>query len=365
MKKTVLSIAALLLCLLAHSQEADSLSVSTAPAVSVGESIESTITPSDETEAPKTGVELLIVPKLELQPDISPSFSLGGTSLYTNFSGNITENLSFLLLNQWISFDGLNFTSKDLYTGLLKSDVFNWIQFAYFQYEYKGLTFRFGKDAIYVGGFEMEEYDYDSFGCMNSELWKALPCYQWGASVGYTLPSETTTFSLQAMTSPYGHRPFASNMYSYGFRWDGNYGVFSNAWSLSAVQRTAKEFDWVLSLGNKFTFGDFTIGVDYINKMGCCEEDMPVMLPGGTLIGSFKWQPSEMFNLLAKGAWEYSNIDATVNHHFFGAIKGELFPIKNNTDFRIHLAVVGGSFRNTLTFNTGVTYYFRIPRQRK
>ena len=365
MKKTVLSIAALLLCLLAHSQEADSLSVSTAPAVSGGESIESTITPSDETEAPKTGVELLIVPKLELQPDVTPSFSLGGTSLYTNFSGNITENLSFLLLNQWISFNGLDFTAKDLYKGLLKSDVFNWIQFAYFQYDYKGWTFRLGKDAIYVGGFEVEEYDYDSFGCMNSTMWNALPCYQWGASVGYTLPSERTSFSIQAVTSPFGHRPFASNLYSFGLRWDGNYGVFSNAWSLSAIQDANRKFQWVLSLGNKLTFGDFSIGVDFMNKMGGYNEEMPFIIPGGTFLGTFKWQPSEMFNLMAKGGWEFTSYYGATAHLLFAGIKGEIFPIKGNTDFRVHLAVVGGNkYRNKLTFNTGVTYYFRIPRNK-
>ncbi|MBQ9475734.1 MAG: hypothetical protein IJU69_05725, partial [Bacteroidales bacterium] len=69
--------------------------------------------------------------------------------------------------------------------------------------------------------------------------------------------------------------------------------------------------------------------------------------------------------LMAKGGWEYTKFYGPTKHLFFGGIKGELFPIKGNTDFRVHLAVVGGNnFRNTVTFNTGVTYYFRIPRNK-
>ena len=81
MKKYLLSIAALLLGLLAHSQEADELG---------------------------NYAEFSIIPRLDLNPGwySSPKefgFDLGNSSLYTLFEGTASEHFSWTVANHWIA----------------------------------------------------------------------------------------------------------------------------------------------------------------------------------------------------------------------------------------------------------------------
>ena len=88
MKKYLLSIAALLLGLLAHSQEADDLGNNYA--------------------------EVSIIPRLDLNPAWYTEgfeFTLGSSSLYTLFEGSASEHFSWTVVNHW--FNGNSFLGPD------------------------------------------------------------------------------------------------------------------------------------------------------------------------------------------------------------------------------------------------------------
>ena len=96
-------------------------------------------------EADNSGrsVELSVIPRLDLNPVFSTEkgggteFTLGNTSLYSLFEGNITENLSFSVCNHWAAFDSVHDvfdSTKQLYQSTFYSDNTNWLDWAYLTY---------------------------------------------------------------------------------------------------------------------------------------------------------------------------------------------------------------------------------------
>ena len=108
MKKYLLSIAALLLGLLAHSQEADELG---------------------------NYAELSVVARLDANPYFGnePEFTLGNSSIYTLFTGSASEHFSWALQNHWFSgnsFLGPEADPFDQFKGLGYSDNTNFLDLA-------------------------------------------------------------------------------------------------------------------------------------------------------------------------------------------------------------------------------------------
>ena len=106
-------------------------------------------------EADNSGrsVELSVIPRLDLNPVFftdeggGGEFTLGNTSLYSLFEGNITENLSFSVANHWAGFYSVDeFWAEDpkgLYKNTLKRTS-NWLDWA-------NLTYSFGDFSITLG----------------------------------------------------------------------------------------------------------------------------------------------------------------------------------------------------------------------
>ena len=306
MKKTLLSTAALLLCLLAHSQEAE-----------LGNSY----------------AELTIIPRLDLNPTYSDGdgfeFNHGNSSIYTLFEGSASEHFSWTVANHWISAGG---DYGWPYTGLGYSDTTNWIDFLKADLTFGNWTFTLGKDVMSLGGFEYEDWDWDAHPTFNSGLWNDLSPYQWGGKVAYTTNSEMSTFSAQMTTSPFGERPFSSGLYTYSAQWRGEYGWFSNIWSVSALGRDKGVYDWIVSLGNRATFDSWTVTLDWENSAGYDEIEESYQ-SGWNLQGSVKYAPSEKWDATLKGnLTRWNGYDASMSS--FGAIF-QYYPLDDDR-LRIH-----------------------------
>lgn len=288
MKKLLLLFAATLPCFLAHSQEAEG-----------------------------TGryAEFQVIPRLEFNPYFTPGqtgdgssgYGFGNTSIYTLVEGAFSDNISFTLSNHWVST-----TIGDLYRNTLYSNANNWLDVLKFDFSVGDWTFTVGKDCIATGGFEFDEWDVDvdyllagEKPMLVSNLWYNLPGYQWGAKVSYA-PWEHTSLALQATTSPFGERPFASGIFCYSAKWDGNYGPYSNMWSASAVQRPDGGFEWLVALSNKVAFAEvFEVGFDWYNiadvDYGPEEEAPCEFLKGNTFRPSFSWSIADNMDLKLVG----------------------------------------------------------------
>lgn len=334
MKKLFLSAAALLLCLSAFSQTA----------------------------------ELSVIGRLEgnhceSEPGIvTPGLNWGNSSLYTLFEGSFSEKFSFTLLNYW-----LNSTPKDLYSATLHSDMGNWLQNCYITFSDKGFSASAGKMCMFFGGFENDDYDFDVDYDLASSQWNGMQVYQWGLSVGYTLPSEMSTFSLQAVTSPFGERPFSSGLYSFGFEWRGDLGFYHSIWSAGLIGSEKGKFDKTFTLGNKFDIGEkVAVGADYTFYNGYCIHSLINGLEeeqiegnsynGHTILGTIDVNPGEKWEILAKGGYEKSSL-ADAGWYAGGVLR--FYPLNDSRALRIHAA---GAYRSLTgySFTIGATLNLSI-----
>lgn len=323
MKKLLLTVAALLQGLLAFSQEA----------------------------------EVTVVPRLEGQFAPSEKATFANSGLYTEVSANFTDNLSFYTVNHWVA-DGVDW----IYRGLGYSNTTNWLDYLYLQYDWNRWSFLLGKDMLFVGAFEADANDYERHLIMDSQVNNWFCCYQWGAKVSYTTKSEKTSISAQFATSPYGERPFASGLFCYGLETRGQYGIVSDIVKLSAVQTAPKNFIWIVSAGAEVELGKFTVGADYMNTMGLYEDRYDTyyeLAPGHTLLANVKWNPSDKFQFQLKGGMELLTLPGkAAESYWYGGLACHYFPVDN---LRLHFVTAGGAFRNTVSFNLGVTYFLTFP----
>lgn len=335
MKKLVVFAGCFLLSFLAHSQEADNHG---------------------------RAAEITLIPRLDINPIFTPGSSkpevtLGNSSFYSLFEGNLTENLSFSISNHWLSDD-----PKMLYNNTLRSDDVNWFDWAYLSYSLGDFTFTAGKDMMTTGGFEIDDYDFDVYPSLQTSFWNALQVYQWGGKLEYTL-KEKSTFSFQITTSPFGERPFTSKLFNYSLGYRGDYGFLRTNWSATAMQAEPGKYFFLFSLGQEADAGDFTFRLDYNNMAGGLvteEGENPYygIFKGHTLSGQVLYTlPDEKLELLAKGAFERVN---EIGDNYIAGCAVQYYPLKDNKSLRLHTALAYRSFEKTLSLTFGAMYYLNL-----
>ena len=360
MKKYLLSIAALLLGLLAHSQEADDLG---------------------------NYAEVSVISRLDLNPTWYRSagetgFDLGTSSIYTQFEGRASEHFSWTVVNHWFSFTDWpsgDFEAFELFKTLGYSDANNFIDILKADLTFGSWTFTLGKDCITTGGHEYDDDDYDVHTPLASPLWNDLACYQWGGKVAWTTPSELSTFSLQMTTSPFGERPFGSGLWTGSAQWVGEYGWFLPTWSVSAMGREGNpygsaphDYDFLISLGNAFDFEDWSICLDWSNTAGIgwnnpgalASNDSRILddyhyglLKGSTFHGRVNYAPSERWNLALQGNYILTPDNQVWYPSWWnaGAI-AEFFPLRDTDALRLHAYVAYDTLQEAFSFNVGARY---------
>ena len=112
--------------------------------------------------------------------------------------------------------------------------------------------------------------------------------------------------SLQATTSPYGERPFASGLYAASLQW--LYGDIEDTAfkaNVSALEYEKGEYDLLMCLGAKFSLGFAEVEADYHNTYGDYRPftDYERMWSGHTGALSFKFPFTDSFSFTAKGIY--------------------------------------------------------------
>ena len=308
---------------------------------------------AQEAEDAGRGAELSIVPRLDAgifrsYEDKSTSFNFGNTSLYTFFEGNISESWSFSLSNHWVASDwgatslqeGIGIPTRDLYS-IYKpfggEAANNFVDWAYITYAPGSFEFSLGKMPMIVGGFEFEENDVDVHPIATSIFWNSFTVYQPAFSASWTTPSEMTTLTLQVSADQFNRRP------AYGLKWTGEYGPFSPNWSVVLVSPLDEEDPAstsiypIISIGNRLTFGDFTLTADFINRCGD-PNYYTTDLKGHTLLSTFAYAPSEQLNMAVRCAWNHvrSWIPGVDDENFLTtSLQANWYPIEDDDMFRI------------------------------
>ena len=330
-------------------------------------------------EADNSGrsVELSVIPRLDLNPVFftdeggGGEFTLGNTSLYSLFEGNITENLSFSVANHWAAFDSVHDffgSTKTLYQNTLYSYDTNWLDWAYLTYSFGQFAVSLGKDMITSGGLEFDDYDFEVHPALVSTYWHELACYQWGGKFAFTTPSEGDTFSFQFSTSPFGDRPFASGLFNYSLEWRGEHGPLETIWSATAFGTAPGKYQPVFALGQRLNFDSITVGLDAFSIVGDEDEEENTLLRKGiTLMPSVLYSPSDSFDILAKGGYENYSLETVLKddpvQHWWAGLALHWYPLKDSQDLRVHAVAVyrpGNELFMPVSLTLGVLYNIGI-----
>lgn len=337
-----------------------------------------------ETEAEDEvhAVEFSIIPRY----DISPAFPLHKTSrteiswnvpeVYTLFEGAPCDWFSYSMSNHWASADTRAlYVFEDGRANLMNTGTegLNWLDWANMTFSiarnWGTLSLTVGKDVVLTGGFEVDAYDFDAHAEMSSYFWNEYNVYQWGGKLAYTLPDGTSTFAAQLTTSPLGTDSIRDGLYAFNLQWRGEYDWYSSIWSTNFFQCPTGKFMNVISLGNQFYVGDFTIGLDYMNRVFSPKkffnQEMGIR---GTLI--YNWQDKLEVECNAgydrmNGTydWFYDCQREDVESYWHAGAALHYFPLKDRS-LRLHalLAYNNYYFEDHLEFSVGVLYNFNLTQ---
>lgn len=336
MKKfLVVCVAALLPCFLVSAQEADDAG---------------------------TGVGLSVIPRIDLTPEFYPdgghSFTLGNSSLYSLFEGNISESVSFSVANHWAGFysteKALLFEdTKALYKNTLKRTG-NWLDWANVTFTTGNFSFTLGKDMVTMGGIEFDDYDFDIDPILVSSLWNGFDCYQWGAKVGYSL-SDSQELTFQVTTSPYADGLFEKPWFNYSLGWNGSVGDIETIWSATAIQTGAKEFFYLASLGQRLEAGNWLLGLDLSNASMMTGD----LSYGLMVLPSVTYNFSDGLNIFAKGGYEALFKGEDAASAFWGGAGVNWYPVEN---LRLRAFGAYNQLWECSSVGIGLTYFLNIGK---
>lgn len=252
-----------------------------------------------------------------------------GRYLNIRMDGNITDGLSYSFRHR------LNRLNSD-------ESFFNATDWVTLNYKIRNWGFSAGKQVVAIGGYEYDRAPIDLYFC--SEFWNNIACYQFGVSSTFTLDSGKDTFLLQLCESPFRKNSLnvdRKEMFAYNLMWYGNHDWFSTMYSFNMIEYMPGRFINYIVLGNQFTFGNFRIDLDIMNRAASIEnffgKDMSVM-------GEFTWKACEHLNVIAKCTYDVNNSNESgdlcvaqgTDIVRIGAAL-EYFPIKTYKDLRLHL----------------------------
>ena len=125
-----------------------------------------------------------------------------------------------------------------------------------------GWNLQAGKLINAIGGYEYDRNPADVFG--PSMFWYNIPCFNWGASVGYNF-TDSDLLTLQVTQSPFFTLD-DRNLYAYNAMWTGNHGAWKTLYSANLNEYLPGKYISYLSLGNRIDIDNVDIEFDFVNR---------------------------------------------------------------------------------------------------
>ena len=319
--------------------------------------------------------EFVVTPRFDANPYVpvgaprSTTFDFSNTSLYTFLDGSV-GNFSYSMSNHWVAED-----TPSLYKNAFLSNECDFIDWLVLSYTVGQFTFNVGKDVLAVGSSEYDYNDVDIHYSLASPFWHKNAAYQWGASVYFMTKSEDTTLRLQFATSPFGERPFASKLFAYSLYWTGEYGCYTPFWSVNFMEMERGKFANIIALGNRFSAGDFSVEVDYMNRATSVKNFFEQEF---SVSAQLLYNYNDKVEVFAKGGYDRSfgsdvfgyedegwfiPTDASLVPSYWYVGGGvHYFPLRESRDLRIHALAAYNNFAHSVSMTFGATYYFNLTQ---
>ncbi|MBQ0081445.1 MAG: hypothetical protein KBS95_07875 [Alistipes sp.] len=355
MKKTLLLVATLISCFHTYSQEAKTSNVP----------------------------EFVVASRFDVVPSIPASgsgydkFNFTGSAIYTFLDGNIGDHVSYSMCNHWVGV-----YTKELYEDLGYSDTINWIDWLYFSFHNDKIDFTLGKDMINLGLWEDVPYDIDAHSTLGSSFWWNSSVYQWGAALKYTLSDETTYFSFNFSSSPFGERPFKSKLFHYGAKWGGEYGIWRPMLSGHLMEYDRGYFVKLICFGQQFAIGEATLELDYttysygwrtlFSDQGQIRANalIPIGKEGRVEVlascGFEFCQKGDIFGYGDEYDFSSKSINptgiATKKNYYYAGGGVNYYPLKKSKDLRLHATAAYNNYAKSIALALGATFHFNVTK---
>jgi hypothetical protein len=292
---------------------------------------------------------------------------------YFNFhlTGQLTDNLTFRLrqrLNRKIDNDN-PFSATD----------FMWLTW----HAMPKLSFTFGKQAIMIGGYEIDSAPIDVYyyGAFSNRLYQY---YAFGATATF-MPAPGQAISLQFIPSPIS--PVTQNAYSYNMYWNGHVlPWWKTIWSYNLVEdELHRKMNW-LALGNKFDMGKLVVDVDFIDRFAFGQKNMfsdwsaivkaILTLDKWNLCTKVGYERNDASNIDPNWKSEWDDIVAPThrgsydlvlpagNDYFYYGAGVEFFPL-GNEKLRFHFAYFGDNHDRIHNLDIGLMWKFSAYKRKK
>lgn len=310
-------------------------------------------------------------PVLRLNQEGESGFTFGNSSVYTLLDGNLGSHFSYSICNHWLAEE-----PADLYQNTFHSDANSWTDWANITCSFGDFELTLGKDVMLIGGFEIDEYDFNCHFDLQSYFWNYFPVYQWGGKLAYYF-NEETSVAFQLSSSPFSEKPFCKwpveNVFSSGYGRLSSYSLYYRSedekypsiCSINMIEYLPQHFLNILSVGQQFAFGDCTLGVDLMYRSSRLRENGLRDFDEFSGVLSFAYAPSDKFDLLVKGGYEKEGGAAISiledGDYFFGGAAAHYYPLNDSQDLRLH-AVAGynNQLGNSVSLTFGATYFFNF-----
>lgn len=340
-------------------------------------------TPMDDDTNP---IDFSIIARYDLNPyfsfdktsDDRVEFDWRALNVYTLFEGQPTKWFSYSMCNHWVAPDITGLYKCEDGANLFYTNGLNWMDWANVTFtvgagsNWGSLGFTAGKQTVMTGGFEVDQYDFEAFAELSSYFWNEFSLYQWGAAMTYTLPSENTSLAFQFTTSPFGSR-IGCNLFTYNLQWRGDYDWYSPIWSVNFLQVNKKwdvdapRFMNIISLGNEFYVGDFTIGVEYMNRATSVKK---FFAQDFSVLGCLKYNWEDTIEVVARGGYDYIHNEydwlyrcprTMAEDSWFAGFVFNYYPLSDRS-LRLHAGLAYNTYMYTdyLSFNVGALYNFNL-----
>ena len=233
-------------------------------------------------------------------------------------------------------------------------------------------SFTGGKQTVAVGGYEYDRAPIDFY--FGSEYWYNMACYQWGVSAKYNFDNEyNDVLMLQVTQSSF--RSVNPSMLSYNLMWTSSYGWLDVLHSVNMLEYQPGKFVAFFALGHQFTMGDFTLQLDWMDRVDV--KHFNVM--DFSVMADLSWSASEKLNVFAKATYDvnednfadYCVLPGTELTRVGAGV--EYFPIKDSRAIRLHGAYsyawgkngnLGGSVWDNHSFlSVGATWQMSILKR--
>ncbi|MBQ5775892.1 MAG: porin [Bacteroidaceae bacterium] len=178
-------------------------------------------------------------------------------------------------------------------------DATDWVYLSYRPNKHWDISA--GKQVVGIGGFEYDRAPIDLYFC--SEYWNNIACYQFGASVAYIVGDGSDRIMAQVCESPFnrGHQDY---LFAYNVMWHGNHDWFKSIYSFNASEYVAGKYIYYLVLGNEFTFDNFRLQVDFMNR---ATNEHAFFFKDFSVMGELSYMIKDKVNIYGKVSYDIND----------------------------------------------------------